>query len=252
MLMRALPAYLKFGRVVPPVSAAALSSDVQRADAGGHRRGADPFLRPHMPLRLTVKRAIDVAGALVVMAVLLPVFLIISAIVRSDGGPVLFRHKRVGRGGQAFGCLKFRTMVVDGDAVLETLLRTDERARAEWATTRKLRNDPRITPLGGILRACSLDELPQLINVLRGEMSLVGPRPVTQSEIDAFYGEAAAEYRSVRPGLTGPWQVGGRSETSYSERVALDSSYARNLSIRNDMKILLLTFPAVLRRRGAV
>ncbi len=197
------------------------------------------------------KRAMDVAIAGAALLVALPFFLIVAALVRADGGPAFYAHPRVGRGGRIFGCLKFRSMVVDSQARLEALLATDPAARAEWEATRKLRNDPRITRIGRILRATSLDELPQLINVLKGEMSIVGPRPVTQAELDRHYGAAAAHYLSVRPGITGLWQVSGRSETSYDQRVALDVAYVSQASLLGDVRILLRTPAAVLSRRGA-
>jgi lipopolysaccharide/colanic/teichoic acid biosynthesis glycosyltransferase len=142
-------------------------------------------------------------------------------------------------------------MVIDSQARLETLLANDPAARAEWEATRKLKNDPRTTPIGRFLRSTSLDELPQLINVLRGEMSLVGPRPVQEAEIDRYYGASAAHYMAVRPGITGLWQVSGRSETSYESRVALDVSYVSRPSLLADFSILLRTPVAVLSRRGA-
>ncbi len=180
-------------------------------------------------------------------------FVAITAVVAVDGGPVFFSHRRVGRGGRTFGCLKFRSMRPDADRHLAELLARDPAARAEWQAARKLRQDPRVTPFGRVLRATSLDELPQLINVLRGDMSLVGPRPVVQEELDQHYAPAAAaaDYLSVRPGITGPWQVSGRSDMEYRERVALDAAYARNPSLRKDLALLAHTVVVVLRRQGA-
>jgi Undecaprenyl-phosphate galactose phosphotransferase WbaP len=197
------------------------------------------------------KRALDIVGAGLGLVVLAPFFLIVAMMVRADGGPAFFAHQRVGRGGKLFGCLKFRSMVIDSQARLEDLLANDPAARAEWDATRKLKNDPRITRIGRFLRSTSLDELPQLINVLRGEMSLVGPRPVQEAEIDRYYGASAAHYMAVRPGITGLWQVSGRSETSYESRVALDVSYVSRPSLLADLSILLRTPVAVLSRRGA-
>ena len=197
------------------------------------------------------KRALDIIGAGVGLVLLAPFFLIVALMVRADGGPAFFAHQRVGRGGKLFGCLKFRSMVVDSQARLEALLANDPTARAEWEATRKLKNDPRITRIGSFLRSTSLDELPQLINVLLGEMSLVGPRPVQEAEIDRYYGASAAHYMAVRPGITGLWQVSGRSETSYESRVALDVSYVSRPSLLADISILLRTPVAVLSRRGA-
>jgi Undecaprenyl-phosphate galactose phosphotransferase WbaP len=197
------------------------------------------------------KRALDIIGAGVGLVMLAPFFLFVALMVRADGGPAFFAHQRVGRGGKLFGCLKFRSMVIDSQARLEALLANDPAARAEWEATRKLKNDPRITRIGRFLRSTSLDELPQLINVLRGEMSLVGPRPVQEAEIDRYYGASAAHYMAVRPGITGLWQVSGRSETSYESRVALDVSYVSRPSLLADISILLRTPVAVLSRRGA-
>jgi exopolysaccharide production protein ExoY len=197
------------------------------------------------------KRALDIIGAGLGLVLLSPFFLIVALMVRADGGPAFFAHQRVGRGGKLFGCLKFRSMVIDSQARLEALLASDPAARAEWEATRKLKNDPRITRIGRFLRSTSLDELPQLINVLRGEMSLVGPRPVQVAEIDRYYGASAAHYMAVRPGITGLWQVSGRSETSYESRVALDVSYVSRPSMLTDLSILLRTPVAVLSRRGA-
>ena len=197
------------------------------------------------------KRALDIIGVGVGLVLLAPFFLIVALMVRADGGPAFFAHQRVGRGGKLFGCLKFRSMVIDSQARLETLLANDPAARAEWEATRKLKNDPRITRIGRFLRSTSLDELPQLINVLLGEMSLVGPRPVQEAEIDRYYGASAAHYMAVRPGITGLWQVSGRSETSYESRVALDVSYVSRPSLLADLSILLRTPVAVLSRRGA-
>jgi Undecaprenyl-phosphate galactose phosphotransferase WbaP len=197
------------------------------------------------------KRALDVIGAGLGLVLLSPFFLVVALLVRADGGPAFFAHQRVGRGGKLFGCLKFRSMVIDSQARLEALLASDPAARAEWEATRKLKNDPRITRIGRFLRSTSLDELPQLINVLRGEMSLVGPRPVQEAEIDRYYGASAAHYMAVRPGITGLWQVSGRSETSYESRVALDVSYVSRPSMLADLSILLRTPVAVLSRRGA-
>lgn len=202
-------------------------------------------------VRPAAKRAMDVALACSMLLVLAPLFLALLLLVRADGGPGLFGHMRVGRGGRLFPCLKFRSMVVDSQARLEALLASDPAARAEWEETRKLRHDPRVTRVGEFLRKTSLDELPQLLNVLRGEMSLVGPRPVQQAELDRFYGAAAAHYISVNPGITGLWQVSGRSSTSYATRVALDVAYVTRPSLWQDLKILLRTPVAVLSRKGA-
>jgi exopolysaccharide production protein ExoY len=202
-------------------------------------------------LRPAAKRALDILGASLLLLAALPAFLVIAVLVRMDGGSPFYAHERVGRGGRLFGCLKFRSMVADADKRLAALLERDPAARAEWDATRKLKNDPRVTWVGRFLRASSLDELPQIINVLKGDMSLVGPRPVQASELAAYYGAAAQHYMSVRPGITGPWQVSGRSDTSYAQRVALDVAYVTRPSLLRDVAILLRTPMAVLARRGA-
>ncbi len=180
-----------------------------------------------------------------------PLFVIAIAIALTDGTPVLFRHRRIGYRGQEFYCFKFRTMVLDGDGILSKHLETNPSVAEEWRTTRKLRNDPRVTWIGKILRRTSLDEIPQLINIARGEMSFVGPRPIVSAEISR-YGEHFPIYCSVKPGLTGLWQVSGRSNTTYEQRVALDVEYVRSCSLLLDLKIALLTVPAVLLRKGSV
>jgi lipopolysaccharide/colanic/teichoic acid biosynthesis glycosyltransferase len=205
--------------------------------------------------RVVTKRSVDIIGALVIILIALPVlFAIVLVIIAHDrGGPVLFKQERIGRHGRPFLCLKFRTMCIDADRVLRDLLAHDPAAHAEWRAAHKLTADPRVSRIGQFLRSTSLDELPQLWNVLRGDMSLVGPRPVTQGEVEDEYTVfgGVQEYFSVRPGLTGLWQVSGRNEISYERRVALDKAYVRNLSIIGDAIILYRTIGAVLRRNGA-
>lgn len=201
---------------------------------------------------VALKRGFDVVGVIAILLVVSPVLLAIWLLVRLDGGSGLYGHVRIGRGGRSFKCLKFRTMVVNADAVLQELLATDAEAAEEWARARKLIRDPRVTRIGRILRESSLDELPQLLNVLRGEMSLVGPRPVVRDELDKFYhGEDRVAYLSARPGLTGLWQVSGRSDASYDQRVRLDRQYVNTASFGLDMMILWRTVTVVLLRRGA-
>jgi lipopolysaccharide/colanic/teichoic acid biosynthesis glycosyltransferase len=215
---------------------ATVSSAAMPPDASGYARAG--------------KRSFDLAVSLFLLLTFLPVILVLVILVSlGGGGAPFFGHVRVGRGGRRFVCWKFRTMVPDAEARLATLLRADPEAAAEWARVQKLGKDPRVTPIGAFLRQTSLDELPQLWNVLRGEMSLVGPRPVTRAEIDR-YGEAASDYLAVRPGITGLWQVQGRSSTSYEERVRMDRLYVRTVSFRRDLEILLATLPEVLARTG--
>jgi exopolysaccharide production protein ExoY len=198
-----------------------------------------------------LSRALDIVVAAAAIVILLPVMAVIClAIFAQDGGAPIFAHRRIGRGGKTFPCLKLRTMVVDSAARLQHLLDTDPAARAEWALDQKLRNDPRITPLGAFLRKSSLDELPQLFNVLIGQMSLVGPRPIVAAEV-ARYGRYFHCYCQVRPGITGLWQVSGRNDVRYRRRVAMDTVYSRTRWVGGDISILVRTVPAVLASRGS-
>jgi len=196
-------------------------------------------------------RLFDIAGALFVLALAFPVMvMVLLAVKLTSPGPVLFAHRRVGRHGRRFACLKFRTMAIDADAQLKALLDRDPAARAEWQRSQKLRRDPRVTSIGRFLRRTSLDELPQVFNVLIGDMSLVGPRPIVESEIPR-YGRHFAIYCRVRPGVTGLWQVQRHAGTSYRRRVAFDVAFARARSLRLYLLILARTVPAVLTGRGA-
>jgi UDP-galactose-lipid carrier transferase len=216
-------------------------------NSAGERRAE----RRAVSIGSVAKTSMDFVAAVLMCLVAAPVLVGLAILVKLDGGPVLFRHERVGYRGRAFSCLKFRTMMVSSDAILEELLASDPAARQEWEATRKLRLDPRVTLVGKFLRATSLDELPQLLNVLRGEMSLVGPRPIVSAELP-HYGASAMYYLSVVPGVTGLWQVSGRSNTSYAQRVQLDVDYVRNWTFWQDVAILFRTVPAVLLKRGAV
>lgn len=197
------------------------------------------------------KRVLDIAIASTALFLLLPLMLLVAAAIwAGDRKSPIFRHQRLGRGGQPFGRLKFRTMVVDSQSALASYLAVNPDAQVEWAATHKLTDDPRVTALGRVLRKTSLDELPQLLNVLSGEMSLVGPRPIVQAEV-VRYGAAFPTCFAVPPGVTGLWQVSGRSETTYAERVALDLDYASHWSLRRDLVILVRTIPAVFAQRGS-
>ncbi len=200
---------------------------------------------------LLAKSVLDRAGAAVLLLFFAPFFVVVGALLFIfNGSPILYKHERIGQGKKKFGVLKFRTMVRDADLRLRELLESDPEARAEWDRVRKLQNDPRVSGIGRFLRKTSLDELPQLINVLRGDMSLVGPRPIVEDEV-ADYGSYFYEYQSVQPGITGMWQVNGRSSTTYEERVALDVEYYRTRSFLLDVSLILRTVPIVLLRRGA-
>jgi len=217
----------------------AFRPDAPRQVADGRASYAD------LP-RLWVSRAM----ALVLLIALGPLMLALAWLVRRDGGPATFSHYRVGCGGRLFKCIKFRTMRVDAEQVLGELLASNPALRAEWQRTQKLAEDPRVTPFGRWLRRSSLDELPQLLNVLRGEMALVGPRPITLAELRR-YGPARWQYLSVLPGITGLWQVSGRNTTTYEERVALDEHYVATRSAWLDLRILLRTVVVVITRHGA-
>ncbi len=213
-----------------------------------HRTAMELQSRPEPSVAF--ERALEIPVCFLMLLFLAPMMLIIAGVVMLDGGPALFRQERIGRGGRTFICLKFRTMVVDAERRLQLFLDRDSRARAEWARDHKLRYDPRITAFGRFLRRSSLDELPQLINVLRGDMSLVGPRPIVQAEAER-YGRRFKSYCSVRPGITGLWQVSGRTNISYRRRVAMDVLYVRRRNICLYIWLIVATVPAVLARRGA-
>ncbi len=188
------------------------------------------------------------AFALIMLAPLLAVTAL--AIGASRSGPALFRQHRIGRDGVVFNCLKFRTMHRDSDAMLADLLARCPQSRAEWAQDQKLRNDPRVSAFGRFLRRTSIDELPQLWNVLVGDMSIVGPRPIVASEAPR-YGRYLRHYQATRPGITGVWQVNGRNDTSYRRRIACDIVYSRSVSLATNLRIIFCTVPVVLKARGA-
>lgn len=198
-----------------------------------------------------VVRFADIIISLAALIFLLPALVLIAVLVSmQDGGPVLFAQTRIGRDMREFKCLKFRSMRTNAAELLAKLLESDPAAREEWAADHKLKNDPRITQLGLFLRKTSLDELPQLFNVLKGDMSLVGPRPIVQAEV-AKYGKSMRHYTSRLPGITGLWQVKGRNDVSYRRRVALDRMFARKFSPFLYASILIQTVPAVLLRKGS-
>ncbi|ASJ70995.1 undecaprenyl-phosphate galactose phosphotransferase WbaP [Granulosicoccus antarcticus] len=196
-----------------------------------------------------IKRTFDLLISSALIVVLSPLLLFLYMKLRREGGSAVFAHSRIGRHGRSFDCLKFRSMVVNANEVLAELLASNEDARREWNRDFKLRNDPRITPLGRFLRKSNLDELPQLFNVLKGDMSLVGPRPIVHEEVDR-YGDKFAYYKATRPGMTGLWQTSGRNDLSYAERVDLDVRYVRNWSLWQDIVALLRTFPLFVKRKG--
>lgn len=195
-------------------------------------------------------RGLDIVIATAALIFFLPVIVVLGAILAMQGGPVFFAHQRLGLNGSRFFCLKFRSMVVNAEERLARLLAEDPEARKEWCENHKLRHDPRITAFGRFLRRSSLDELPQLINVLKGEMSIVGPRPIVEAEV-VRYGHHITSYYAVKPGLTGIWQVSGRNDVKYRTRVAMDCVYARAIKPSLYLWLVIATIPAVLMRRGS-
>jgi exopolysaccharide production protein ExoY len=203
------------------------------------------------PLERACKLLLDVGLAGLALFITAPLMLLICVLIKlSDSGSVLYKQTRVGLGGRPFTCYKFRSMVLNADTILSKHLAGDPRASAEWTANQKLTADPRVTRFGHFLRTTSLDELPQLFNVISCDMSLVGPRPITEAEL-LRYGDKLALYLSVRPGLTGLWQISGRSNCTYEERVMLDTQYVSEWRFYKDIWILLQTVPAVLKGRGS-
>lgn len=196
-----------------------------------------------------VKRVIDLTIGLMLLPLVVPVIVLICAIGAPFGTSGLYAHPRVGRAGRVFKCWKIRTMISDADAALARAINDNPEWRAEWLRFRKLSDDPRVLPFGRFLRWTSLDELPQIWNVIRGEMSLIGPRPVTQAELP-LYGDARPDYLALRPGITGLWQVTARRTGSFAQRIALDQRYARNISLRADLAIMVKTMPLLIRPTG--
>jgi exopolysaccharide production protein ExoY len=197
------------------------------------------------------KRVFDCLVSLLAIVLAFPLFICVAMLVKLTGpGPIIYKHTRIGLGGRRFSCFKFRTMIVDAENALNVLLDVDPSARTEWERYQKLVVDPRITPMGRLLRQTSFDELPQIINIVLGEMSLVGPRPIAPSEMSR-YGDRLGLYLSARPGLTGAWQISGRSDCGYDKRVELDTSYVSDWRFSTDLFILLRTVGAVAKRIGS-
>lgn len=196
------------------------------------------------------KRLLDVLICLLLLPVLVPVIALLWAAKRLQGGPGFFAHARIGQHGIPFRCYKICTMYPDSDRILKDHLNVNPGAAEEWARNRKLRRDPRITPFGSLLRRTSLDELPQVLNVLRGDMSLVGPRPVTEDEL-SYYAPMVSTYLKQKPGITGPWQVNGRTDGCYRARVRMDRSYLDRVSLRTDLGLIFLTGLTVIRPSGS-
>ncbi len=207
---------------------------------------------PGSPIGGRPKRILDIVASSMALVLLAPFLALIAVAVKlSMGGPVLYRHRRIGYNGVPFDCLKFRTMVAYSDRAFKDYLARNPVAADQWQRKRKLENDPRVTRLGHLLRKTSLDELPQFINVLRGQMSLVGPRPVVSQELE-LYGASVRYYMLARPGLTGLWQINGRSSLSFDQRIELDSVYVREWALAKDVQIIVQTVPAVFKTFHAV
>jgi Undecaprenyl-phosphate galactose phosphotransferase WbaP len=212
---------------------------------------APRILNRNLVPKHSLARVLDISLILFAAPYILAVFLVIMVLIVLDSeGPIFYRQSRIGRYGRKFYVYKFRTMVQNADQVLQTYLENSAELKAEWLATHKLKKDPRVTRVGAILRKLSVDELPQLWNVLNGEMSLIGPRPIVEQEIEK-YGKCFDLYIQVRPGLTGLWQVSGRSDTSYERRVELDQYYILNRSLKLDLQIILKTIGVVLGGKGA-
>ncbi len=220
-------------------------------EAGPERRSTSVEHLPSQLLLYRSKRLVDILLILLSLPVTLPILGLLSMVVlMTTPGPIFYSHRRIGRNGAFFSMWKFRTMCENSAEVLEDYLTRHPEARAEWSRTHKLRFDPRVTGIGRFLRRYSLDELPQLWNVIAGKMTLVGPRPIVAAEVEK-YGDGFRFYRRVKPGLTGLWQVSGRSQLTYPQRVQLDCDYVEKWSMRRDFVILLRTFLSVVNQDGA-
>lgn len=225
-------------------------NDSKADEISSHRFGladADRRFWPHSPYQHGGKRALDVTLILLSLPVVLPLIALLMLAVALSGGRPFYTQSRIGRDGRHFRLWKLRTMVHDADARLDACLAADPAARAEWDRNQKLKEDPRVTRIGAVLRRTSLDELPQLWNVLKGDMSLVGPRPMMPCQCRLYPGEA---YYRMRPGITGPWQVSARNESSFADRARFDTGYLRQVSFGCDLRLLAATFRVVMRRTG--
>ncbi|MFA6916581.1 MAG: sugar transferase [Parachlamydiales bacterium] len=210
------------------------------------------LLHPSEVKHIPTKRIFDIAFSICALVFLFPFLLLIAlAIAVTSPGKVTYGHTRIGRGGKPFKCYKFRTMYSDAEKRLQEILTSDPEKKAEWLSNFKLKDDPRVTPLGRFLRRTSLDELPQFWNVLRGHLSVVGPRPVVAEELNQFFGEKAKTVLKIRPGVTGPWQVSGRSDTSYETRILMDTQYVDSQSLWVDLRLIGKTIYCMLSRKGA-
>lgn len=216
---------------------------------GLERNSPIEFQIRHIP----IKRCFDIVFSLLCLIIGAPLFCIIALIIyMTSPGPVIYSHPRIGRGGKSFKCYKFRSMHLDAQERLREILESDPEMKKEWEQTYKLKNDPRITPVGAFLRKTSLDELPQFWNVLIGDLSVVGPRPIVKEEVEKYLGIKAYKILSIRPGLTGLWQVSGRSDINcYEKRISLDEYYVDNQSLALDLELIAKTIPAMIQSKGA-
>jgi Undecaprenyl-phosphate galactose phosphotransferase WbaP len=240
-----------------PDSQASMSAvtmlDIYGADDAANRSSFVEFNALGLTaLERVLKRIFDLISVAVILAIFGPAMLVIAAATfASSGSNILYSQSRIGRNGKQFRLYKFRSMVIDSERILQELLESSPEAKAEWDRDFKLKNDPRITKLGRFIRKTSIDELPQLWNVIRGEMSIVGPRPVVRDELDKYYGAARDHYLSVSPGLTGLWQVSGRNDVSYEQRVSLDRQYVETWNVFTDFAIVMRTVGVMFGRNGA-
>ncbi len=245
---------LKFKRIfyVPDISGLSFTNQILHFSIAQNLPIFETSTKFDSYINRLIKRTFDILFSLLVILLLGPLYILIALLVKlTSKGPVFYKHKRIGKYGKCIKIYKFRTMYNDADKLLKDILEKDEILKREWETNYKLKNDPRITPIGRILRKFSLDELPQFFNVLKGDLSVVGPRPVVSDELEKFYGEYKMFYLAVNPGITGLWQVSGRSDTDYNNRVRLDTIYVVNWSIWLDMVIIFKTLKVVIKGEGA-
>lgn len=230
-----------------------LDTATDRFSCKDELKKADLFLTECFKVKhIFIKRVFDLSFSLLALFFLSPLLLLIAVLIKlTSKGPILFQQERIGRGGKPFICYKFRTMYADAEFRLSDLLNSCSLLKKEWEDCRKLKNDPRITTLGLLLRKTSLDELPQFFNVLKGDLSVVGPRPVVKDEIISYFGEKAYKILSIRPGITGIWQVSGRNDTSYDERIAMDEKYVDTRTFLLDLKLIIKTVYKVFNPSGA-
>jgi undecaprenyl-phosphate galactose phosphotransferase len=245
---------LKFKRIfyVPDISGLSFTNQILHFSIAQNLPIFETSTKFDSQINRIIKRTFDILFSLLVILILLPVYILIAILVKiSSKGPIFYKHKRIGKDGKCIEIYKFRTMYENADEMLKKILENDENLKKEWETYYKLKNDPRITPIGKILRKFSLDELPQFFNVLKGDLSVVGPRPVVKDELEKYYGEFKKFYLAVKPGITGLWQVSGRNNTTYEDRVKLDTIYVINWSLWLDIIIILKTLKVIIKKEGA-